>query len=246
MTTKRADTISHYHVQLTARNTRNGFPYFPHHESVSALWSQKWRQLCAHGIYPFTDGNVQDFDPIFTDLIQVSNDVPAILYRPDEYAQPFFAAAPQLVADAEQALVQDDSARARDLFLRAAAVYRIARFPINRSAHSQEAWEKGKAAYEQGGRLLDPPSVAVEIPFGHAAPSAGDKDVPIQAYLRSPTGAMPRDGWPVLLFICGARCLPDRPHSPNPDARRPRLRNHQLRDSRHRRLPGGARRPDLA
>jgi hypothetical protein len=42
-----------------------------------------------------------------------------------------------------------DVVAARDLFLRATAVYRIVGFPINRSPLSQEAWERGKAADEQ-------------------------------------------------------------------------------------------------
>ena len=54
-----------YHVQSTAKVARNGFPYFAYHDSVAALWSLKWRTPCAHGIYPFTDANVADFDPIF-------------------------------------------------------------------------------------------------------------------------------------------------------------------------------------
>ena len=39
---------------------------------------------CANGIYPFTDGNVRDFDPIFAEPVQVSDDDPAIHFRPDE------------------------------------------------------------------------------------------------------------------------------------------------------------------
>jgi dienelactone hydrolase len=192
-----------YHVQSTAMNLRDGFPYFTHHDSVSALWSQKWRAPCAAGIYPFTDGKVEDFDPIFAELRTISDDDPSILYRPDDYATPFLPVAHQLVTDAEAAAAHDSTGEARDLFLRAAAVYRIARFPINRSALGQEAWEKGKAAYEQGGLLLDPPSVPVDIPFAHADASAGDLDVAVPAYLRTPGGTRPNDGWPVLLFICG-------------------------------------------
>lgn len=130
-------------------------------------------------------------------------DDPEVLYRPDDYAKPFFPVAEQLVSQAEDASSMGNSDQAKDLFLRAAAVYRIARFPINRSAISQEAWEKGKSAYEKGGHLLDPPSVPVQIPFTQADPSAGDRDVAIQAYLRLPKGARPAAGWPVLLFICG-------------------------------------------
>ena len=170
-------------MQSTAAEVRAGFPYFAHHDSVSALWIQKWRKPCAHGIYPFTDANVEDFDSIFAELVRTSGDQPDILYRPDEYARPFFPMAEKLVATAEQAEAKGDTAQARDLYLRAAAVYRIARFPINRSPVSQEAWERGKAAYVKGGQYLSPPSVPVDIPFTRADESAGDRNVPIQAYL---------------------------------------------------------------
>ena len=196
-------TAPPYHVQSTAATLHNNFPYFPHHDSVSALWSHKWRVVCASGIYPFTEAKVEDFDPIFTDLAKISDDDPGILYRPDDYAQPFLPVADQLISQAEDASSDGNSDQAKELFLRAAAVYRIARLPINRSALTQHAWEKGKAAYEKGGQLLDPPSVPVQIPFTRSDPSAGDRNVAIEAYLRLPKSAKPAAGWPVLLFICG-------------------------------------------
>ena len=192
-----------YHVQTTASELRSGFPYFPYHDSVSALWSKRWRMPCQHGIYPFTDANVADFDPIFAELVRISNDDTAILFRPDDYAQPFLPVAEKLVAEARDAEARSDAATARDRYLRAAAVYRIARFPINRSPVSQAAWEKGKAAYTEAGKYLNPPSVAVAMPFTHADTAAGDAAQPIQAYLRMPAGERPPNGWPVLLFICG-------------------------------------------
>ncbi|BCL25227.1 alpha/beta hydrolase [Streptomyces aurantiacus] len=198
-----APTAPPYHVQSTARTLRDGFPCFAHHDSVSALWSHKWRVPCAAGIYPFTDGRVEDFDPVFAELSKISADDPAILYRPDDYAKPFFPVAEQLVAAAQEALSKGGVVEGRDLFLRAAAVCRIARFPVNRSPLGQEAWEKGKVAYEQGGRLLDPPSIPIGIPFTHADTAAGDLDADIAAYLRLPQGQKPATGWPVVLFICG-------------------------------------------
>jgi hypothetical protein len=192
-----------YHVQSTGTVLRDGFPYFAHHDSVSALWSKKWRGPCAAGIYPFVDGDVEDFDPIFAELTKLSGDDPSLLGRPDDYAKPFLPVAERLVAQAEERLARGDRESARELFHRAAAVYRIARFPINRSPISQEAWVRGKAAYERGGALLDPPSVAIDIPFTAADPAAGDRGTVIAAYLRVPPGPPPDDGWPVLLFICG-------------------------------------------
>lgn len=203
MTDDRGGNPISYHVQSTATRKRRGFPYFSHHESVSALWAQKWRHLCTLGVYPFSEGAVEDFDPIFAELTRISNDDPAILHRPDDYARPFLPVAERLVAKAEEAATNGEVARARELYLRAATVYRIARFPINRSPLSQHAWEAGKAAYERGAELLDPPNVSVEIPFAHVDTDAGDVDVPIQAYLRLPTGTNPDGGWPVLLYVCG-------------------------------------------
>ncbi len=192
-----------YHVQATASELRAGFPYFPYHASVSSLWADKWRVPCSHGIYPFTDGNVQDFEPIFAELVRLSGDRTDILYQPDEYAKPFLPAAEKLVRQAEEAEEQGDTQKALDLYLRAAAVYRMARFPINRTPVSEQAWQKGKAAYAKAGQYLSPPSFAVDVPFKHADTAAGDTDAPIQAYLRMPEGSKPKDGWPVLLFICG-------------------------------------------
>ena len=192
-----------YHVQSTAAELRSGFPYFSYHDSVSKLWSDKWRTPCVHSIYPFTDANVEDFDPIFKELVQISNDSSDLLYRPDDYAKPFFPVAEDLVSRASQAETHGDAAKAQELYLRAAAVYRIARFPVNRSKVSQEAWERGKEAYVKAGRYLNPASVALNIPFTHGDAAAGDLLVPVQTYLRMPTGKKPGAGWPVMLFICG-------------------------------------------
>jgi hypothetical protein len=192
-----------FHVQTAAQGLKNGYPYFDHHDAVSLLWTHKWRPNAAAGIYPFFDGNVEDFDPVFAELVRISGDDPAILSRPDEYGAPFVPVAEDLTARAEGHLSAGRREQARDLFLRAAAVHRISRFPIIRSAHGDKAWSLGKAAYEKGGRLLDPPSVPVSIPFTHADPAAGDATTDISAYLRVPQEPPPRGGRPVLLFICG-------------------------------------------
>jgi len=42
-----------------------------HHESLEALWTTKWRLPCALGVYPFHDGKLQDFQPVFDHLIKV-------------------------------------------------------------------------------------------------------------------------------------------------------------------------------
>ena len=190
-----------FHVQSTAAMLRSDFPYFSHHDSVSALWSQKWRGPCERGIYPFTDGKAEDFDPVFAELVRLSSDNADIFLRPDDYAKPFLPIGEKLALMAEEAEKQGDTAKACELYLRAAAVFRISRFPINRSPLGQEAWQKGKAAYVKGARYLTPPIVPVDLPFTHADVNAGDSDVAIQTYLRLPSGERPEQGWPTLLFI---------------------------------------------
>jgi predicted peptidase len=196
-------TTFRFHVQTTANQTREDFPYFAHHDSISALWENKWRRPCSLGIYPFVDGKVEDFDPIFRDLIARSNDDPSFLEQPDDYAEAFFAPAETLSGSAEDAAAAGELDKARDLYLRAAAIYRIARFPINRSRLTDAAWARGKAAYEKGGALFEAANLALDVPFEHVDSAAGDQDVAIKAYLRVPVGNRPKNGWPLLLFICG-------------------------------------------
>ncbi|KAJ5608675.1 hypothetical protein N7528_009242 [Penicillium herquei] len=96
-----------------------------------------------------------------------------------------------------------DILAARDLYLRAAAVFRIARFLINRSPASHKAWQYGKDAYMAASPYLDPPNSEIAIPHSHQDASAGDKDT-IYSYLRIPSKIQkPEGGWPVILFICG-------------------------------------------
>ncbi len=192
-----------YHIQETGSGLRDGFPYFAHHGSISAMWAKKWWPPCAAGLYPFGDGKVEDFDPIFAKLVEISADDASWLRRPDDYARPFLPVAQDLAGRGEQALADGRTDGARDLFLRAAAVWRIARFPVNRSPLGQEAWKCGKAAYEKGAALFDPPNMAVHLPFTRADTAAGDQERLFEAYLRVPAGVSPEAGWPVLLFICG-------------------------------------------
>lgn len=85
---------------------------------------------------------------------------------------------------------------------RAAALYRIARFPIARSSKTFEAWDLGKAAYMKASQYLDPINTEVTIPHNHADASAGDANN-ILAYLRLPPNASAGSKVPVVIFICG-------------------------------------------
>ncbi|KAH8886153.1 alpha/beta-hydrolase [Thozetella sp. PMI_491] len=189
-----------YYVQSTVDDPAT----FPYHSSVSAIWEKKWQKPASMGIYPFVDGKEEDFRAAFSTLVKASDDNYSIFYNPDDYAKPFFSVAESLVTRAKSAEAGGEIEQARDLYFRAAAVYRISRFPINRSPLSQKAWELGKETYMAGARYLSPPIQEILIPHKHALPESGEAaDSVIPVYLRIPEGEKPADGWPVLLFICG-------------------------------------------
>ncbi|QKX55447.1 uncharacterized protein TRUGW13939_02540 [Talaromyces rugulosus] len=164
----------------------------PHHTSVEALWDIKWRKPCSMGIYPFVDGHVEDFDR--RRLTEP--------YDPDTFAAAFFPIAKELEEKAAQAETTGDVKIASQLYLRVAALYRIARFPIARSSKTSEAWTLGKAAYMKASLYLDPINTELTIPHNHSDASAGDGNI-IHAYLRLPPHASAIEKVPVVIFICG-------------------------------------------
>jgi pimeloyl-ACP methyl ester carboxylesterase len=189
-----------YHVQDLIANKIA----FPFHESIKATWEIKWKFLAHAGLYPFSDGKGEDFDSIFENLIEENDNNPMVFFDPDRYAKPFFKVGLDLVERAKTAEKAGNTDEARDLFLRAGAVYRLARFPINRSPLSQRAWELGKEAYLSGAKYLSSPVHEVAIPHKHASVAERESaDSTIGAFLRIPEGKMPEDGWPLVLFISG-------------------------------------------
>lgn len=189
-----------YHVQSSVNNP----DAFPFHKSVSGLWDLKWKKLAAIGVYPFHDGKLQDFEPIFRHLIETSNDDTNVLYDPDRYGEAFLPVAESLMTEAKKAEQTGDKEKAREYYLRAGTVCRVGRFPVIRSPLGHKLWELNKTAYLGASPYLSPASVEVRIPFTHASPAAGEsRDATIPAYLRIPDGEAPAAGWPVLLFICG-------------------------------------------
>ena len=192
-----------YHVQKVASSLRNGFPYFDWHDSVSQFWHQLWRDDCRKGMYPFGEGSFDDFEPAFLELIRLSNDDPGVFYDPDRYAQPFLPIARDLLAAAEKAESESRVEDAKTLFLRAAAVFRIARFPMPRTEFTRSIWEEGKKAYARGVRYLDPAPRAVKIPFINCSIANGDTDAPIPAELWLPDVKKPNKGWPLIILIGG-------------------------------------------
>ena len=104
------------HVQRTARELRDGFPYFSHYDSISALRSAKWYASCAAGNYLSTDGTVEDFDPVFAVLVEVSGDDPSLFGMPESCAGPFLFAAGGSVTRADEAASEGRLDEERELY----------------------------------------------------------------------------------------------------------------------------------
>ena len=99
------------------------------------------------GVYPFMFGTASDFQPVVDELIRKDIKEP---YDWDEYARTFFPRAEQLTQIAKEAENSGNIEKASEFYLRASALYRIARFPAPRSAVQHEAWERGKKVAIKG------------------------------------------------------------------------------------------------
>ncbi|KAK7946335.1 uncharacterized protein PG986_010656 [Apiospora aurea] len=160
----------------------------PHHSGMQALWESKWKSPCTKSLYPFHDGAYEDFAPVFEQLIadDVNNG------NDPAYTQAFFPAAATLEEQGDAAMKAGNQKDASDLYLRAACVLRIARFPYVTAfpevscPEKWRAWEWQKRVYMKAGSSWDEPVVEVDIPHVHA--QGRDRDI-IPAYVRVPSHA---------------------------------------------------------
>ncbi|KAG7291508.1 hypothetical protein NEMBOFW57_001527 [Staphylotrichum longicolle] len=184
----------------------------PHHDGIKALWETRWKFPCSKSVYPFHDGAYEDFEPIFEQLIKDNtNDATS-----PAYTLAFLPTAERLTAAADAAIAAADArqggkAEASALYLRACAVYRIARFPyitafpaVN-DATKWRAWEAQKAAYAKAGRLWDAPVEEVEVEHRYAA---GRDRGRIPIYVRAPVSKGDGEGKgkkksPVVVLMTG-------------------------------------------
>ena len=152
---------------------------------------------CKIGVYPFGDGKLEDFEPVFNQLIESDIRPP---YDFDAYASSFFPAAEALVEKARAAEKSSDVSQACALYLRAAALYRIARFPTPQSPKQKEAWKLNKETYVAGAKLLPGKFSDVKVPHTHAVEGEG-ATIPI--YMRLPDHASRTSPVPTILQIFG-------------------------------------------
>ncbi|KAI9776534.1 MAG: hypothetical protein M1839_009515 [Geoglossum umbratile] len=172
---------------------------YPHQDSIKALWETKWKFPCTRGLYPFHDGAYEDFERIFDELIKKNiNDGYS-----DEFTRAFFPVCESVVRQAEAAEANKDTPKAIELYLRAACLYRISRFPHQISTIpgvKTDAWETQKRVYLRGASLFVPPVREELIPHTHAS---GDDSLTIPVYVRLPTNASRDNPVPSILLITG-------------------------------------------
>lgn len=190
-----------------------------HHESINALWNLKWKKRVSFskvsrfhgifadphlqaglGIYPFTEGKLEDLEEVFSHF--ATNDLKPP-YNFEEYSKPFFPVAEKLEKAAKEAEEAGDRTKARELWLRAACVWRTARQPCPMAPNQYIAWSRQKVAFYNGGRLQDAPLREYLIPHYHAKPGTKEMYTSIPISVRLPLGAKPGQKFPVVMTIYG-------------------------------------------
>lgn len=170
---------------------------YPHLGSMENLWFKKWKFPCERSLYPFHDGKYEDFAPIFETLIKKGiHDGYS-----EEYTKEFLPTCEALVEQGDAKVKEGDNQAAIDLYLRACAVYRIARFPYINSQVKVDAYEAQKKAYIKAASLFECPIEDVEIP--HTAGTDKDEGTKVPLYVRLPKGANKDKPVPAIMLMCG-------------------------------------------
>jgi hypothetical protein len=166
---------------------------YGHRGSIQKLWEQRWKFPCTKGVYPFHDGKFEDFEPIFAHLISNNINDP----YDDAYTNAFLPAARRLATEAKEAAEKGDKEAAKNLYLNANAVYRLARFPYIGTELKKRVFEEQKEVYLRGAQLWSMPLTEEIIPHKHASNGDGQS---IPCYIRKPSGDGP---FPTILLITG-------------------------------------------
>ncbi|EDU44500.1 conidial pigment biosynthesis protein Ayg1 [Pyrenophora tritici-repentis Pt-1C-BFP] len=183
-----------------------------HHESFEQLWETKWKPHATMGVYPFMFGTASDFAPILASMKASQMREP---YNWDTYARTFFPTAQSLYTTATTAEAAGELEKASEYYLRASAVYRIARFPAPRSPLQREAWALGKDACLKG-LSLRPHPVERGIGTAYAPGNQNEGDTIPVASMGDGTELTVRKEWnpsrgrlhPIVLEIPGTGDCP--------------------------------------
>ncbi|OJJ01842.1 hypothetical protein ASPVEDRAFT_652310 [Aspergillus versicolor CBS 583.65] len=173
---------------------------YPHKGSIKTLWESRWKFVCQKSVYPFHDGCYEDFEPIFQKLI--SDDINDA--ESDDYTTSFFPTASSLERLAIQALDAGQREKVSKLLCRAAAVYRISRFPYvdvtQPSSLKRTAFELQKGVYQKAISLWDLPMRETILTHTHRS---GNDGCQFPIYVRLPDTAENAGPVPVILIMTG-------------------------------------------
>lgn len=154
--------------------------------TVAELW-ERWKPRARSGTYPFDYTTYEDNEAVMSRLTSFDRDAWAAAYS--DAAGPFEDAA-------RKAEASGDTDTARDNYLHAYGLYRMARFPTTNSPGKMAAYRKSQEMYLAASPYMAVPLERIEIPFkGRAGEGAT-----IPAYLGTPSG-VPRP--PVLVLWSG-------------------------------------------
>jgi hypothetical protein len=165
--------------------------------SAKSSFQHSFQSQAESGMYPFMFSTAKDFEPIVEDLVKRDFKPP---YDWDEYARAHFPQAEKLLNVARKADAKGEIEKASEYYLRASAIYRVARFPTLRSDAQREAWRLQKECCLKGFSLRPHPVLEINIPHTHGLPIEGDK-IPI--YYLVPTEASKQNRVLCLIFITG-------------------------------------------
>ncbi len=126
-----------------------------------------------------------------------------------EYTQAFFGMAEDLTSQGDKLMAGGDKTAASERYLRACAVYRIARFPYITAQPEVncpvkwKAWEAQKDVYMRAARAWPQPVDEVLVPHTHRKAGSADRDA-IPVYVRVPAAtAASGTGCPVVVLMTG-------------------------------------------
>jgi pimeloyl-ACP methyl ester carboxylesterase len=106
-----------------------------------------------------------------------------------------------LVQEADKRASEGKKQEAIEVYLRACAVYRIARFPYINSEVKTQAYEAQKKAYMKAAALFEVPIKDIHIPHTAGTPNDEGKEIPL--YVRNPPHASKSNPCPSVILLCG-------------------------------------------
>jgi esterase FrsA len=139
---------------------------------IREIWDH-WKMAARLGVYPFDYTKYEDHEKVLTSLSSVE-------YEP--WAKAYSDAARPFEEQARAAEVKGDIKAAKELYLRASGLYRLARWPVVNSPGKKTAYRKSQETFLAAARHFEIPVERVEIPF-QGRPGEGKAVI---AYFRKP------------------------------------------------------------